>query len=91
MPDKEKNPTLFKIVFSNLILGPCWKNYNEKAPSFENNTYKKHYPKDFNNSSYFNFNNFPVFKRMGTELFKKGKHKVDNRWVVPYNSYLCFT
>lgn len=40
LPDKEKNPTLFKIVFSNLILGPCWKNYNEKAPSFENNTYK---------------------------------------------------
>lgn len=92
LPDRVRNPKLFEIILSNLIHGPCSSSFNNKAPCMDGNVCKKHYPKEFVNSSFFNSNNFPIYRRRDTGIsYNKGKYKINNQWVVPHNPYLCLT
>ena len=98
MPDPEKTPKLYKIVTTNMIHGPCM-GYNEDSPCIIKGKCSKGFPKTCRNETYYGNNGYPQYRRRpigeGGLSFKKkipkiGKHVViDNRWVVPYNPYLC--
>ncbi|GBM55379.1 hypothetical protein AVEN_120178-1 [Araneus ventricosus] len=47
----------------------------------------KQYPKEFREKTEGNINGYPVHQRKCTESERVGRHDLDNRWVVPYNSW----
>ena len=54
------------------------------------NMYKK-FPKAFNESTDYNTNGYPLYKRPnnGRKIIYSKTRIADNRFVVPYNPYLC--
>ena len=98
IPDPEKNPKLYKIVTTNMIHGPCI-GYNEDSPCIVKGNCSKGFPKTYRNETYYGNNGYPQYRRRpigeGGLSFKKKIPKIrkdvviDNRWVVPYNPYLC--
>lgn len=88
IPDEATNPTLYNVVKEFMIHGPCGL-ANPKSPCMEKGKCTKKFPKDFNSSTCINKDGFPVYKRRddGRSIEKNGTF-LDNRFVVPYNSYL---
>jgi hypothetical protein len=51
----------------------------------------KGFPKVFQPEMVLHKDGYPVYTQLNDGCtFKVGKHMVDNRWIVPYNSYLLF-
>ncbi|KMZ62956.1 hypothetical protein ZOSMA_4310G00010, partial [Zostera marina] len=95
IPDKEQFPRLFEVVTRNMIHGPCGEhNMNCVCMEEDKSGVKKcskDFPKKFRenteigNDSYANYR-----RRENGEKFENSKGvTIDNRWVVPYNKYLC--
>ncbi|KAG2212479.1 hypothetical protein INT45_001526 [Circinella minor] len=51
----------------------------------------KRYPKEFHEETEINEDGYPVYQRPNNQdyVVKPGNVRLDNRWVVPYNVYLC--
>ncbi|XP_076037351.1 uncharacterized protein LOC143022853 [Oratosquilla oratoria] len=103
IPDKDKEPKLFKIVTKCMIHGPC-RGFDESQLCCQQssavagkNCCGKGFPKPCRDTLLFGNNGYPIYKRRaigsgGNSFDKKVKGKmikVDNSWVVPYNPYLC--
>lgn len=91
IPDKS-NPHLRKVVLKHMMHGPCG-DANPECPCMKHKgrvgTCKYGYPKAFTNETTSHENGFPLYRRRDdgeTPLIRK--FAMDNRWVIPYNSYL---
>jgi hypothetical protein len=72
-----------------MIHGPCGI-LNSKSPCMENGKCTKHYPKEFVSTSITNKFGYAVYRRRNNgRTIVKRRITIDNRWIVPYNSYLC--
>jgi hypothetical protein len=93
LPNKESDPELFEIICSKMIHGPCGL-LNPNANCMEDGLCKKNFPKEFQNATVNCVDGYPIYKRRENNnyIIKTIGHdtiKIDNRWVVPYNPYLC--
>ena len=98
IPDKEKFPNLYEIVTRHMIHGPCGE-HNLNCPCMEekrdeNGVMKKvcskGFPKEFKEKSEIGNDSYAMYRRRDNGVeFEKNGVKIDNRWVVPYNKYLC--
>ncbi|XP_043481255.1 uncharacterized protein LOC122510566 [Leptopilina heterotoma] len=99
IPDKTKNPELFKIVKQFQVHGPCGKqNMNSPCMNLETKICVKHYPKPFCSETNYDSKNYPEYRRRndGKKIIfniKDGTIKCTaaNSMIVPYNPYLSKT
>ena len=89
IPDKDNSADLYNIVSQSMIHGPCGI-LNSTSPCMKGGVCSKMYPKKFVESTSFGPNKIPIYKRRDddTRYVMKDDIKVDNRFVVPYNSEL---
>ncbi|GBN69016.1 hypothetical protein AVEN_77860-1 [Araneus ventricosus] len=68
---------------------PMW-NYKYKFSMHERWTVplSKRFPKQLRDDTEENVNGYPIYRRRATEPVHVGKYSIDNRWVVPYNTWL---
>lgn len=88
IPDAILNPELYTLVKTHMIHGPCGA-LNPNAPCMTDGNCSKSFPKPFSEETKDNVNGYSIYKRRddGMSVEVNGK-SVDNRYVVPYNSYL---
>ncbi|XP_078443027.1 uncharacterized protein LOC144712627 [Wolffia australiana] len=80
---------LFDCVASHMIHGPCGST-NPRCPCMKEGKCSNKFPKEFIGSTQVNNDRYPLYLRRNNGRFiQKGSHLIDNRWVVPYNKYLC--
>ena len=70
IPDKEKQPKLYKTVSRNMIHGPCGI-YNPTSPCIINGKCSKYYPREFTTTTTTNKNGYPTYKRRDNGIFIK--------------------
>ena len=94
IPDENSETELYQIVQSHMIHGPCG-TLNKNSPCMSDNKCSKRYPKDFRNETHESINGYPIYKRSNNNaklyiLWRNGtiKYTIDNRWIVPHNTYL---
>ena len=89
---KKARQDLQDIVLSNMVHGPCGKDYPFK-PCMENNECTKKFPKPFTKETFVDPNSsYATYKRRspedgGRSIDIQGT-KLDNRWIVPYCPFL---
>ncbi|XP_078443457.1 uncharacterized protein LOC144712871 isoform X2 [Wolffia australiana] len=80
---------LFDCVTTHMIHGPCG-SANPRSPCMKEGKCSKKFPKEFIDSTQVNNDGYPLYRRRNNGQFiQKGSHVIDNRWLVPYNKYLC--
>ena len=90
IPDPDEDPELYEIIKNCMMHGPCGV-LNPNSPCMnEEGKCSKGYPKEFNEATRVEDNGYPLYKRPDNgRTIRKGNHVLDNRYVVPYNRYLC--
>jgi hypothetical protein len=88
IPDPKIDPLGYALVSEHMVHGPCGQ-HNPRCPCMKNNRCSKHFPKPYQEQTTVDKTGFAIYKRSQGPLFvQKGSHKLDNRWVVPYNMAL---
>ncbi|CAG8664175.1 7737_t:CDS:2, partial [Ambispora leptoticha] len=90
IPDKDKQPKLYKTISKNMIHGPCG-SINPSSPCMVDRKCSKYFPRDFATTSTTNKNRYPTYRRRNNKRIIKKKSvsiNIDNIWIVPYNPYL---
>ncbi|XP_078436351.1 uncharacterized protein LOC144707103 [Wolffia australiana] len=88
LPDPSEKE-LFDCVAAHMIHGSCG-SANPRCPCMKNEKCSKKFPKEFISSTQVNNDGYPLyFRHNNGRVIQKGSHLIDNRWVVPYNKYLC--
>ena len=92
IPDEIAQPTLFEVVKSHMIHGPCG-SMNPHAPCMKDGKCTKGFPKQFCENTLDNDNGYTIYRRChnGRTITKRCRGRnvdVDNRWTVSYNPYL---
>ena len=88
LPDKRKYPQLFDVVTKLMMHGPCGM-ANPKSPCMNEGKCSKFFPKKFADSTTFDEDGYPIYKRINTGVTTMRKDiELDNRFVVPYNPKL---
>jgi hypothetical protein len=88
--DLEMDPEwMFEIVSKCMMHGPCGSAF-PNAPCMQDGQCSKGYLRPFQNETSLDENRYPLYRHRnnGLKVLVKGV-KLDNRWVVPYNPYLC--
>lgn len=95
IPEPDKDPDLFQTVSKNMIHGPCGPGYFN-SPCMKNDgtgpKCSKNFPKSFceETKDGTQQGGYAIIKRRDNgRTVKKKDFECDNRWVVPYNPYLC--
>lgn len=70
IPDKEKEPELFKIVSTLMIHGPCG-SQNTSSPCMNKNKCTKFFPKKFTDETVIDSEGYPVYRRRDNGFFSK--------------------
>ncbi|XP_057417171.1 uncharacterized protein LOC130711518 [Lotus japonicus] len=88
LPDPERFPQLFECVSNYMVHGPCGFS-NKDSPCMKNGHCSKYFPKKFVQSTSFDSDGYPIYRRRNTGVItlRKGV-PLDNRYVVPYNPKL---
>ncbi|XP_058189254.1 uncharacterized protein LOC131306843 [Rhododendron vialii] len=88
IPDKDQQPHLYAMVLKHMLHGP-YGELNLQNACMHNNKCKNHYPKNYCAETTICPDGYPIYMRRpnGEEATIRG-HKLDNRWVVPYNPTL---
>jgi hypothetical protein len=89
LPNKQKYPELYKMVVKHMMHGPCG-TLNKNCQCTKNRkSCKNFYPRSFNATTIQGKDSYLLYRRRddGRNEIVRG-HKLDNRWVVPYNPYL---
>ena len=88
LPDPQLAPRLWTTIVTSMIHGPCGA-LNPSSPCMQDGQCSKGYPKDFQFATV-EKQGYPLYARPqnGRAAEKKGV-RLDNRWVVPYNKWLC--
>ncbi|XP_074296943.1 uncharacterized protein LOC141627609 [Silene latifolia] len=86
------NPSLRKTVLQHMMHGPCG-NLNPDCACMKHSKTpgkcKYEYPKTFTPGTTTNVAGYPEYRRRNSsETAVIRKHRLDNRWVIPYNPYL---
>jgi hypothetical protein len=87
LPDPEMDP---EWMFAKCMMhGPCGPAF-PNAPCMQDGWCSKGYPRPFRNETSLDENGYPLYRHRDNDLkvLVKGV-ELDNRWVVPYNPYLC--
>ena len=95
IPDPKTQPRLYNIIQNKMIHTPCKESKNGNC--LRNGKCIKYFPKAFQNETQQTKDGYPIYKRRSCSegglsckvSGKDGEIEVDNRWVVPYNPYLC--
>ncbi|XP_026384262.1 uncharacterized protein LOC113279821 [Papaver somniferum] len=84
IPDKKKEPELYKCVKKWMIHGPCGSKCMRKRKC------KRGFPKQFSECTVQGKDAYPVYQRRddGNTIQMSKKFIADNRFVVPYNPWL---
>ncbi|CAG8661536.1 18179_t:CDS:2 [Rhizophagus irregularis] len=82
IPDYELNPSAYETVTTMMMHGPCGI-LNTSSPCMKDGKCKKHYPKDFQETTQEGPNGYPLYRRKNNGCYIG--IQLDNRWVVPYN------
>ena len=90
--ERKARQDLQDIVLSNMVHGPCGKDYPFK-PCMEDNKCTKNFPKAFTKSTFVDPElSYATYKRRSPEdggrSIKIGEKIIDNRWIVPYCPFL---
>lgn len=89
IPSQTTTPELYKIITQHMIHGPCGPP-NPKSPCMEDGKCSKQYPKEFCEKTVQLADGYPKYRRPENGLsVQKNGVLLDNRWIVPYNPYLC--
>ena len=98
IPDPVNQPRLFEIVTRNMLHAPCG-HHNRLARCMKDGECSKNFPKDFSRESVIPADGYALYRRRspadgGRTCTKRvselgGDYTFDNRWVVPYNPWLC--
>ena len=96
IPDKEKFPRLYKTVTNHMLHGPCGAHNMHcpcmvEDPKTGKSLCSKKFPKEFRKETSMGEDSYALYKRRdnGSTFETKKGVIMDNRWVVPYNPYLC--
>ncbi|CAB4491168.1 unnamed protein product [Rhizophagus irregularis] len=86
IPDYELNPSAYETVTTMMMHGPCGI-LNTSSPCMKDGKCKKHYPKDFQETTQEGPNGYPLYRRKNNGCYIEIRNgiQLDNRWVVPYN------
>ncbi len=88
IPDPDDEPELYDVIKTCMIHGPCG-NLNPHSVCMVDGVCSKNYPKDFNEETPLSVDGYPHYRRRDNgRTIQIGRVEVDNRYVVPYNSYL---
>lgn len=88
LPNKDKNPNLHNFVVKHMIHGPCG-DLNKKNSCMIDGRCKSNYPRQFCQSTTQGKDGYPIYRRRNDgQIVDIRKTKLNNQWVVPYNSYL---
>ena len=91
LPDPQTDPSLYEIVKSTMIHGPCGP-HNIKSPCMINGTCSRKFPRPFISETQAGENGYPQYRRRapgnGGHTANINGEDIDNRWVVPYNPVL---
>jgi hypothetical protein len=85
LPDPDLEPTLWGIVTSCMLHGPC----DPTKPCWVDGRCKSQLPRPFNDVTTFVENAYPEYRRRNNnQSFVKNGHTFTNQHVVPYNRFL---
>ena len=89
LPDATISPAARATVERSMMHGPCGPLYL-RSPCMGENGCSKRYPKQFRGETEMNEDGYPVYRRQNNRdsVMKLGA-RLDNRWVVPHNVFLC--
>ena len=88
IPYKQEKPQLHAAVLKHMIHGPCGR-LNQTSPCMKNGQCKKNFPKEFSAETRQGDDSYPLYRRRFEEPVPFNENvTIDNRWVVPYNSWL---
>ncbi|VDO46348.1 unnamed protein product [Haemonchus placei] len=89
IPDQGAEPRLFSIVTTCMMHRSCGAD-NSRSPCMVDGKYSKRFPKEFRDETSADFDSYPMYRRPndGRTCVSAGKI-LDNRSVVPYNTYLA--
>nr|XP_049466952.1 uncharacterized protein LOC120952979 [Anopheles coluzzii] len=88
IPD-QANEELYETVSKCMMHGPCGRS-NPQAPCMKDGVCSKRFPKQYTKETRQAEDGYPVYRRRndGRKVVVKGV-ELDNRYVVPYNPWLC--
>lgn len=92
LPDKDKNPELYKLVTSLMMHRACGV-HDPKSPCMRDGKCSKGYPKEFREKTSTDNDGYSLYKRSNDGKFfeyeKEGQTiRLTNQHVVPHNAYL---
>ncbi|GJZ98825.1 hypothetical protein Tco_0671278 [Tanacetum coccineum] len=89
--DPMQDPRGYKLVTELMMHGPCGP-ANLDASCMQNGPCNKHFPKHYNEQTYFDSNGHTQYRRRDTRIHvMKGESRLDNCNVIPYNQALCLS
>ncbi|GKD88729.1 DNA helicase, partial [Tanacetum coccineum] len=89
IPDPVQDPRGYKLVTELMMHGPCG-SVKLDASCMQNGPCNKHFPKQYNEQTYFDSNGHIQYRRRDTGIHvMKGESRLDNYNVVLYNRALC--
>nr|GEV90231.1 hypothetical protein [Tanacetum cinerariifolium] len=88
IPNEEADPQLYKLVSDHMMHGPCGPNNPSCSCTIQGKCTKK-FLKKYSERTSTDSDGYPVYKRRDDGKFvEKSGVKLDNRFVVGYNSFL---
>ncbi|CAF1646682.1 unnamed protein product, partial [Rotaria magnacalcarata] len=90
LPDRNVQSELYNIIITQNIHGPCGR-LNPKSICMVEGSCSKNFPKAFCNETDVSTDGYPIYRRRNNSNethFTRNNIQVDNRFVVPYNSFL---
>ncbi|GKE49318.1 hypothetical protein Tco_1480576 [Tanacetum coccineum] len=89
LPDPMKDPKGYKVVSKLMMHGPCGV-ANPSAACTKKGIYNKHFPKMYNDRTFFDTNGHTHYRRRQTQVHvMRGESRLENCNMVPYNRMLC--
>ncbi|KAG2210181.1 hypothetical protein INT45_004502 [Circinella minor] len=90
LPNAAQYPAARATVERLMMHRPCG-DLNSRSPCMQGGACSKRFPKQFSDETSMGENGYPVYRRRrnnNNHVYKNGV-RMDNRWVVPHNIFLC--
>ncbi|CAF1487910.1 unnamed protein product, partial [Rotaria sordida] len=90
LPNRNEQLELYNIILTQNIHGPCGR-LNPKSLCMVEGSCSKNFPKAFCSETDVSTDGYPIYRRRNNSHeahFTRSNIQVDNRFVVPYNSFL---
>ncbi|CAF1106012.1 unnamed protein product [Rotaria sordida] len=90
LPNRHEQPELYNVILTHNIHGPCGR-LNPNSICMIDGSCSKNFPKAFCSETDVSTDGYPIYRRRNNSHeahFTRSNIQVDNRFVVPYNSFL---